>query len=195
MAGLTVTSEILDSRSDVGTIFEKLCRQAADRPELIHLSGSMIIRSALAELMQPAFSGSLGALQREVLALTMMLEIGKAIGADADDVRMSRAAASRARAHEIRQMLEAALSSPPSLAAMAAAVGSNETTIRRDFREAFGTTILSYIAERRLEVGRALLRNTGTSVSEIAYRCGFNNVSSFSAAYSRKYGQSPRSDR
>ncbi len=61
----------------------------------------------------------------------------------------------------------------------------------RMFKKHLGMTPMRYIHERRLEQAQQLLISTDSSVSEIAYRSGFKDVSHFSQAFKKRYGLSP----
>lgn len=62
----------------------------------------------------------------------------------------------------------------------------------RAFRDTVGQTPYHYVLSQRLERARTLLRTERTlPVAEIARRCGFKNLSHFSAAFRRAVGVSP----
>ncbi|MEC0244189.1 AraC family transcriptional regulator [Paenibacillus dokdonensis] len=61
----------------------------------------------------------------------------------------------------------------------------------RIFKRHLGITPMRYIHERRLEQAQRMLGATDYSISEIAYRSGFKDVSYFSAAFKKKAGISP----
>lgn len=62
----------------------------------------------------------------------------------------------------------------------------------RLFRQHLGVTPVRYLWEVRAERGADLLRDTGLSVSEIAYRVGFATPYHFSRVIKRRFGASPR---
>ena len=53
-------------------------------------------------------------------------------------------------------------------------------------------TPAEYVSGLKLSYAAGLLRNSNLTVSEIAYRSGFNNLSSFYARFYKKYGVSPK---
>lgn len=59
------------------------------------------------------------------------------------------------------------------------------------FREETGYTIGNYLTTKRLQLARELIRN-GTPITEACYECGFKNYSTFSRAYKKSFGTSPR---
>ena len=62
--------------------------------------------------------------------------------------------------------------------------------LMRRFKEETGTTIHSYISERRLLMARDLIRK-GTSTTEACYRCGFQSYATFARAYGKFFGTTP----
>lgn len=96
------------------------------------------------------------------------------------------------RVHYAKDILLQQLNNPPSLAQLARQVGLNECTLKRGFRQAFGTTAFSYLFEYRLEQARQLLQERRLSVSEVAHAVGFGSCSHLSKAFRQKYGISPK---
>lgn len=62
--------------------------------------------------------------------------------------------------------------------------------LMRRFKEETGTTIHSYISERRLLLARDLIRK-GTSTTEACYRVGFQSYATFARAYGKFFGTTP----
>lgn len=56
----------------------------------------------------------------------------------------------------------------------------------------YGVTPSEYVAGLKLSYAEGLLHNSNLSVSEIAYRSGFNNLSSFYTRFYKKHGTSPK---
>jgi len=63
------------------------------------------------------------------------------------------------------------------------------------FREALNMTPARYLWKLRGEQGVAMLAETGLSIAEIAYRCGFKNPYHFSRMVKTLQGTSPRTVR
>ena len=62
--------------------------------------------------------------------------------------------------------------------------------LMRRFKEETGTTIHSYILERRLLMARDMIRK-GLSTTEACYRCGFQSYATFARAYGKFFGTTP----
>ena len=76
---------------------------------------------------------------------------------------------------------------------IAAVSGVAPRTLQRHFRRFIGCLPMRFLCDLRLDRARCeLLRATvGTSVTDIAVRCGFNHFSRFSAQYRQRYGEHP----
>jgi AraC-like DNA-binding protein len=70
--------------------------------------------------------------------------------------------------------------------------GISRNAIIYKFREAFNIPPARYLWKLRTEQGVAMLNDTGLSIAEIAYRCGFKNPYHFSRMIKAAQGSSPR---
>ena len=91
----------------------------------------------------------------------------------------------------IRQYLEIPGASLPDLATMARHLNTSERTLKRRL-QGEGTSFRLLLETRRRALARELLREGELSVSAIAERLGFADVSSFSQAHKRWHGVSPK---
>lgn len=96
------------------------------------------------------------------------------------------------RIYHARDILLQRFDNPPSLLELARQVGLNDCTLKRGFRQVFGTTAFGYLHEYRLEQARRLLEEGHLNVSEVARQIGFVNRSHFAAAFRKKFGFSPK---
>ena len=71
----------------------------------------------------------------------------------------------------------------------------SESTFKRDFRKYFNESPAKYIKRKRLEKASELLRNSCQSISEIAWKCGFENIAHFSTSFVKIFNEPPRSYR
>jgi len=65
----------------------------------------------------------------------------------------------------------------------------------RTFKATLGVPPHRYILQRRVERAKALLRNPALSISEITFRCGYAEQSSFTRAFQKVTGAAPASYR
>ncbi|MGJ3251648.1 MAG: helix-turn-helix transcriptional regulator [Elainellaceae cyanobacterium] len=96
------------------------------------------------------------------------------------------------RIHQAKEILMNQIDQPPSLLDLARQVGLNDCTLKRGFRQVFGTTAFGYLHDYRLEQARQLLQSRHLNVSEVARAIGFANRSYFAAAFRKKFGVSPK---
>lgn len=75
---------------------------------------------------------------------------------------------------------------------LAAQLGLSLRTLNRRFRSATGKTPHGYLNQLRLETARDMLRHSNLAISEIAWQCGFNNPSHFSAQFRQHMHCTPR---
>jgi AraC-like DNA-binding protein len=95
---------------------------------------------------------------------------------------------------EMSAFIEQRLADPElTVDALASAFGVSARHVHRVFAGS-GTTPSSYIFDRRLSFAAGQLRNMGRydSITDIALRSGFNDSTSFSRAFRRRYGVAPR---
>jgi AraC-like DNA-binding protein len=69
--------------------------------------------------------------------------------------------------------------------------GISEAHFARSFKEAFGIPPHRYLLTRRLERATALLRDTNLSITEIAFRTGWNSLGTFGRTFRDVTGESP----
>ena len=77
------------------------------------------------------------------------------------------------------------------LKTLADIAGMTPAAFSRFFRTRTGKTVSDYIIDIRLGYAARLLVDTHTSVAEICYSCGFNNISNFNRIFKKKKGCSP----
>jgi AraC-like DNA-binding protein len=61
----------------------------------------------------------------------------------------------------------------------------------RKFKAVTGTTMMRYVRRLRLGQAKNLLTNTDDSIKDIAWKCGFADISHLSNSFKKKYGLSP----
>lgn len=76
------------------------------------------------------------------------------------------------------------------VAYLCAAVGTNEFKLKRGFRKMFGTTPHRMLVSIRMEKALVLLVS-GLNISTIAYKVGYQHLSSFSTAFENYFGRPP----
>lgn len=79
-----------------------------------------------------------------------------------------------------------------SLSEVAKLVAMSEVAFSRFFKVRTGKTFVDTLNEIRLGHASRLLIDTTQSISEIAYRCGFNNMSNFNRIFKKKKQCTPK---
>ncbi|WP_446742435.1 GlxA family transcriptional regulator [Silvibacterium acidisoli] len=87
------------------------------------------------------------------------------------------------------------LASNLSVAKLARRVAMSPRNFARRFREQVKMTPAHYIEDLRFEAAKRELFREGESISEVAARCGFNNVESLRRLFQRRLGMTPKAFR
>lgn len=98
----------------------------------------------------------------------------------------------RDKLHYARALLLQQLSEPPSLAQLACACQLNEFSLKRGFRQLFGSSVSEFVQAQRLEGARHLLLGGGQTVTEIAYQLGYAHPQHFHRAFKKYFGCTPK---
>lgn len=128
-------------------------------------------------------------LTSKLMAISAVL-LEQGIGEVQESIR-GISAEEREMLEEARQLLLRDFSDPPTIGKIAHAVGMNETKLKRDFKQLFGLPVYQYFKKAKMERAMELLTNTDLSVREIAFRCGYDSQSQFSAAFRASYNLAP----
>jgi AraC-like DNA-binding protein len=99
--------------------------------------------------------------------------------------------ANREAATAARDYIEAHLNDQFSLEELERATGHDRWQLSRDFRAMFGTSPYRYVALRRLDRARNMLR-AGTTIADAAFACGFSDQSHFGRLFKKAFGQTPK---
>ncbi|MEZ5498280.1 MAG: AraC family transcriptional regulator [Steroidobacteraceae bacterium] len=91
-----------------------------------------------------------------------------------------------------RAILSVDYANPPLLPDLAQQLGISETRLKSGFRSMYGSSVMQYCIDRRVEAARLLLREGRLSISEIGSIVGYEDHSAFSRAFRRQTGATPR---
>ncbi|MEO6245123.1 MAG: AraC family transcriptional regulator [Opitutaceae bacterium] len=149
-------------------------------------------RFAAESILGCPFAGSLRAMALTARGHDLLLEFLTALANSASPSAGPITRALADRIHAAAEILKRALDLPPTLPALAREVGLSETTLKRGFRQVFGTTPFAYLRARRLEHAHALLAAGEATVLEAAAIVGYSNPSNFAAAFRRQFGVNPK---
>ncbi|AZA83171.1 AraC family transcriptional regulator [Chryseobacterium lactis] len=89
--------------------------------------------------------------------------------------------------YAVRDYIINNLSTHCSLNDLAHQVGTNEFTLKKGFKELFGTTVFGFWNDIKMEQAKRMLLDSDLNISEISDIIGYKNPRHFSAAFKRKY--------
>jgi len=137
-------------------------------------------------------AGSL--LDMQIAALSLLADQTRALlPASKPGTRLIRAHDQDKMQHA-RNILLQQFDRPLTLAYLCTVIGTNECKLKQGFRAYFGTSVHRMLTDIRMQKARELLE-TGLPASTVAYRVGYQHPASFSTAFMRYYGRTPKSVR
>ena len=122
----------------------------------------------------------------EALAVTLASLLTRA-----EPAATSMSPKDKERIDKARRLIETAYADPWTIESLASAVGVSETKLKAGFRTILGKSVRSYLRDTRMDRAASLLAQ-GKSVTEVAFSCGYTNLSYFSKAFLSSKGMSPR---
>ncbi len=148
---------------------------------------------AAAARLQSMFTTSYGGAARRLYLQSCALDlladqIGSLVRQESDSGALQPH--HRERVVAARDYLDRHFRDPPTIPELAKIVGTNEFTLKRAFKAAFGVTLFGYVLKRRMEHAELLLLQ-GTTVAGAAEEVGYDCPRSFSAAFRRQLGKTP----
>ncbi len=81
---------------------------------------------------------------------------------------------------------------PITLGEVARLANMSEVSFSRFFKQRTGNTFIDSLTEIRLGHASRMLIDTTQSIAEVAYNCGFNNISNFNRIFKKKKGCTPK---
>lgn len=96
-----------------------------------------------------------------------------------------------ARIYHAQEILLSRLDQPPSFLELAQQVGLSDRTLRRGFRDVFGTTVVGYLTQQRMKQAEQMLREGKYTVAEVANWVGYSHLGHFAAGFKRQFGILP----
>ncbi|MGY5353223.1 helix-turn-helix transcriptional regulator [Wenyingzhuangia sp. IMCC45533] len=93
---------------------------------------------------------------------------------------------------QAKNMVIEHMADPPSLEALAKAVGLNLKKLKQGFKEVYGAPVFTFLLNYKLEYSKKLLLENKLNVNEIGNKIGYSTSSHFIAAFKRKFGITPK---
>ncbi len=95
------------------------------------------------------------------------------------------------RIYHARDILTLNPDNPPTLLELARQVGLNDCTLKKGFRQIFGTTAFGYLHSHRMEQAKMLLLEQKLPVGQVVQAVGYASRSAFVAAFRKQFGVNP----
>lgn len=96
-----------------------------------------------------------------------------------------------ARVQHATRMLDGALADAPTVPALAASVGLTQRQLERGFHQLYGTSVIGYLRERRLQLAYDLLARGNEPIEHVARQVGYVNASNFANAFRKRFRTAP----
>lgn len=96
-----------------------------------------------------------------------------------------------ARLRRVRDRIDRDYAQPLDVEALARGVHMSAGHLSRQFRQAYGESVYSYLMTRRIERAMALLRRGGLSVTEVCFEVGCSSLGTFSTRFAELVGVPP----
>lgn len=93
---------------------------------------------------------------------------------------------------KVKNHLLSSLENVPSLDELAEIYGFSTSKLRRDFHQVFGTPIIKFHLNYRLEKAKIMLATEANNIQNISRLCGFKSNSKFSFYFKKKYNITPK---
>ena len=118
------------------------------------------------------------------------------IGAEAEHPFSSKEQRDELRIKKTLYYIETHYSEQLTIEDIAASAGISVSTLLRLYHDILRTTPIQYVLKYRLEqICDELRLEPDSSIAEIAYSCGFNDISYFNRCFLKAYGETPSSYR
>ena len=147
-----------------------------------------LIHAMLREVEKPS---RWSAIYLDTLFDTAVIQLAQHHSTLSEIDRPSRHALAPVRLKRVIEHVDASIGGAISLADLAGVAGLSPFHFSRAFHSTVGQPPLAYVARRRIEVARELLRQTDLPLAEVASRTGFNSPGWFSTAFKRQTGLKP----
>ena len=97
----------------------------------------------------------------------------------------------RERLQLAKEILSKSMDAPPSLSELSRQIGLNTFKLKKNFKQLFGVPVFKYLQNERLIKAHDLIKNQKMSIQEAAWHVGYESLSSFSNAFTGKFGFRP----
>lgn len=152
------------------------------------------MQGTLHQLLHCPYNGKFGRTYKDALIRLLLVEQLVAFRQDRQATSVLDAKLTRRDVetlHELRTHLEAHYLEDLSLDKIAREFGLNTFKLKYGFRKLFDTSVMRFVDDARMAHARRLLLDGGHEPFDVAEQIGYAHYANFSAAFKRKFGQSP----
>ncbi|MEM7060479.1 MAG: AraC family transcriptional regulator [Pseudomonadota bacterium] len=143
-----------------------------------------------AEMLAPQTDGLSQRLMAEGFALDMVSTMLEYLS-DRSQSPAKLCVRDKSRLLRVRDMIEADPHADHSLGALAREAGISVATLKRKFPAMFGTSVIAYLRDFRLDKARDGICTQGWTIAEAAHFAGYAHASNFTTAFRRRHGITP----
>ena len=84
-----------------------------------------------------------------------------------------------------KQYIQNNLEAPPSISDISKITFQSESSLKRNFKAAYGYSIYQFIQYSRVMKAKTLLETGKYNIKQVAYKVGYSNASHFSSAFKK----------
>ncbi|MBO9563829.1 MAG: helix-turn-helix transcriptional regulator [Niastella sp.] len=169
-------------------LLQQLPGQASPKPFQIYRQDAFIrhfIQSLLLLVSNPtAFSAELRQLKLEELLLYLLQQ-------DAAKLRALQIVSQDTGELQLKKVVETHIGQPVTVEELAFLCNMSSSTFKRKFERLYNTSPQKWLREQKLQLAADLLHSSSEIPSEVYHKVGYQNHSSFSAAFREHFGVTP----
>ena len=180
--------------SSENNYMEKVLNCMERKETLLIAPGEILLQPKMTEILHQITSTSFVGLTKYLFIESKLLELLALqieqfnIGKTAKDVFTAR---DKDTLHEIFEFLNENYLETQTLSGICRTFGMNEFKLKKGFKSMFGKTVFGHIQDLKMNKASELLTSEYMNVSEVSLHMGYQNISSFSEAFKKKFGYLP----
>lgn len=164
-------------------------------PQRFHYTGGELtsqMQTTIEQIWHHPYQGAIARMYLEGKTLELIaMQLSQLTESKPDTIKSTLKSQSINCIYQARDILASQLENPPSISELTKQVGISELTLRRGFRELFGTTVIGYLTQKRMEQAELLLREKKLSVAEVSNLVGYSHLGYFAKVFKRQFGITP----
>jgi AraC family transcriptional activator of pyochelin receptor len=174
--------------------FDKVLNCMERGETLLVPPGKLLLQPRMAELLHAILQCSFQGLTRYLFIEAKILELFALQMEQLNSgsgLKEEWSQADKERLKAVHDFINKAYLEPLTLADICLRFGLNEFKLKKGYKHFFGTTVFGHIHKLRMQTAQQLLTSGQMNVSEVSFYIGYNNISSFSAAFKKHFGYLP----